>query len=285
MAEILIIAHGMGHSRPGDGYTWASLLYPTAEQFTKDTRRWLQFPDGRQKYLLEVFYEDVNETLRNKYSQLWDGVTGQLPEQCRSMVDTCITDVTQNVLLDHSIDLVQSRFVAKYLEARELAQALAGPEVAPTAVPIGVLAHSLGTLIAYEGLFRAADVASAFALHPVRLVVCAPMWSPICKVQAALKRRRYLPLQGLVKPGRVNRATRKFEPLISRCTAIYHTSDPFLLIQDRAEYMQGSANNGLIDEFVLVESGNLPLPASHAMGSSYLTHPDSRAAVLRGLGA
>jgi hypothetical protein len=285
MRDILILAHGMGHSAPGDCFAWASQLYPDAEQFTKNTRRWLQFPDGSQKYLLEVFYEDVSDVLKDKYGALWSATLGKVPDQWRQPVETCISDVAQNVLLDHSIDQAQSRFVAKYLEATLLAQALAGPSGSPTSIPIGVLAHSLGTLIAYEGLFRSADVAGAFSLHPVSLVVCAPMWSPIRKVQAAARRRRYLVDKGLVKPGRFSPiAADVFEPLVKRCTAIYHTSDPFLLIQDQSEYTKGPANNGLIDEFVLVDSGSMPNPASHNMGSSYLTHQGSRDAVLRGLG-
>ena len=284
MSDILIFAHGMGHSRPGDCYAWASLLYPDAEQFTRDTRRWLQFPDGRHKYLLEVFYEDTNEQLRAKYASLWDGLETALPAQWRQGIDTCVSDVAQNVLLDGSIDQVQTRFVYKYLEAREIAQTLSPPGVSPTRISISVVAHSLGSLIAYEGLFRAADVASAFAMHPVRLVVCAPMWSPIRKVQLKLGRRRYLPSRGFTKPGRTNRATGAFEPLISTCTAVYHSSDPFLLIQDTSDYTQGGANNGLVDEFVLVDSGPTPLPSSHSMGSSYLTHAASRATVLKGLG-
>ncbi len=283
MSDILILVHGMGHSAQGDCYAWAATLWPDAEQFTKDTRRWLQFPDGNKKYLLEVFYEDVNDVLREKYSALWNGVTGKLPDAVRSNVDTCVTDVAQNVLSDVSIDQVQTRFVYKYLEARELAQALAGHSSAPETIPISVLSHSLGTLIAYEGLFRAADVAGAFALHPVNVVACAPMWSPIRKVQILAQRRRYLPKRGFTKPGRVNQATLVFEPFIKRCTTVYHTSDPFLLIQDRSDYQQGSANNGLIDAFELIDSGAVPNPASHNMVGSYLTNAESRAAVLRGL--
>jgi hypothetical protein len=284
MRDILMLAHGMGHSAQGDCFAWASQLYPDAEQFTQDTRRWLEFPDGRQKYLLEVFYEDTNEVLRAKYADLWNRVHGRLPDQWREQVETCLTDVAQNVLLDQSIDQVQSAFVRKYLEATLLAQALVGPRGNPFDVRIGVLAHSLGTLIAYEGLFRAADVVSKMAMHPVHLVVCAPMWSPIRKVQRALGRRRYLVERGLTKPGRFNPILPTvFEPLVRKCTAIYHTSDPFLMIQDQSEYNRGPANNGLIDEFVLVDSGTMPNPASHNMGSSYLTHPGSRMAVLRGL--
>jgi len=275
----------MGQSSPGDCFAWATLLYPDAEQFTKDTRRWLQFPDGSQTYLLEVFYEDVNDAVRNKYASTYQSLTGEIPEQWRAQIDTCVSDVAQNVLLDHSIDQVQSRFVGKYLEARLLAQSLAGPTSSPSAIPISVLAHSLGTLVAYEGLFRASDVASGFPLHPVRLVACAPMWSAIRKTQIRLDRRRYLPQRGFTKPGRVNQATLRFVPMVTRCTAIYHTSDPFLLIQDRADYTRGSVNNGLIDEFVLVDSGNTPTPGAHSMGSSYLSHPVARAAVLRGLWA
>lgn len=284
MASVVIFAHGMGHSAKGDCFAWASLLWPDAEQFTKDTRRWLQFPDGRQTYLLEVFYEDINGDFRRKYGELFDKITGKLPEECREPVDTCVSDVALNVLSDAAIDSVQSRFVAKYLEARELARSIVGPSGAPTTVNIGVVGHSLGTLIAYEGLFRSADVLSAAALHPVSLVVCAPMWSPIRRVQVGAKARRYLPIRGFTKPGRINGATLAFEPMIRRCTAIYHSHDPFLLIQAQTDYTAGPANNGLIDEFVLVDSGNLPNPAAHAMGSSYLANAESRAAVLRGLG-
>jgi hypothetical protein len=283
VADILILVHGMGHSAQGDCYAWAASLWPDSEQFTSNTRRWLQFPDGRRTYLLEVFYEDVNDVLRSKYAQLWDGLTGKLPEAWRAGVDTCITDVAQNVLSDVSIDQVQTRFVYKYLEARELAQALAGPATSPTTIPISVLSHSLGTLIAYEGLFRAADVASAFALHPVNVVACAPMWSPVRKVQILAQRRRYLAKRGFVKPGRINPATQIFEPLIKRCTTLYHSSDPFLLIQDQSDYQQGAGNNGLCDSFEVVDSGSIPNPASHNMVGSYLTHAASRAIVLRGL--
>lgn len=282
MASIIIFAHGMGHSAKGDCYAWASTLFPDSEQFEQDTRRWLQLPDGNQVYLLEVFYEDANEAFSIKYTDLWGKVLGKVPDAWRDPVSTCITDVAQAVLSDASIDQVQTRFVYKYLEARALAQALVGPEGNPRSVPIIVIGHSLGTLIVYEGLYRASAVAAKMPLHPVRVVVCAPMWSPIRKVQAQLARRRYLVTEGLKKPGRMNTATQRFEALISRCTAVYHSSDPFLLIQERSEYQAGGAGNGLIDEFVVVDSGSIPLPASHNMGSAYLGNDVSRSVVLRG---
>lgn len=280
--RILLLMHGMGKAEQRDTFAWASHLWPDGQQFESGERRWIDTPDGYRTYLLEIYYEDLNEVIASKYAPAWESILGKEDATLRAKLETYVGDVVHHVLTDGAIDAAQMRVRAKYCEARELSIALTrGTGRLPERVPIAMLSHSLGTLIAFEGLWRMAQVWEHLSYHPVRLVACAPMWSPIRKVQLALKRRRYLATHGISRPV-MTLATGLPGALVTHCTALYRSDDPFLLLQDERDYEATGSPDGLIDVYrkVIINPKTLN---GHSMTDAYLANPECRALIARGL--
>lgn len=270
--RILITVTGMGDPEEGDTFSWAARLFPDGELYRAKGRDWLQFPDGGQIYLLEVRYEDVNDALLTKNENVKSALSAG-PDKIDKALQEYPGDVITQVLVDKAIDAAQMRFMGKYMEALHLARALVGPAGNIGIARIGVLCHSLGTLIAFEGLARCYDKSEILQVVPVNLVMCAPMLAPMCTVQRKLRMRRYLVAMGACRPSRHNPASKKTDSIIRHCLAIYDRKDPFHRIHSDAFYGPATnPKNKLVDKFHYFDSDADNLWEGHFMEESYLRH-------------
>jgi hypothetical protein len=270
-ADILVSITGMGDPEEGDTDSWAQLLYPNAEMYASGGRKWLQFPTGRQIYLLEVLYEDINDALLGKYEGLRQILSSWAPEQIEKVLNEYAGDVVMQVLTDAAMDATQKRFIAAYAKAIQLSISVMGAGADIRQARVGVLSHSLGTLIAYEGLHRTYEVNDFIRFIPVNLVMCAPMLRPISAVVGYANRRRYLATYGCQRPHRQNSATGKTESLIARCIAFYNRTDPFYRIHADSFYAHGPTRD-LVDSLITFETHPKYFWEAHSMGESYLVN-------------
>lgn len=280
-AEILISITGMGDPESGDTDTWARALFPGAVLIDQGDRKLLRI-GTRDIHLLEVLYEEYNEAIREKIETLGQLLPAQTPEKVKETIEDYAFDVVENVLLDGALEASQLAFVATYNEAVERARELVGPTGNVRTARIGVLSHSLGTLIAYEGISRAFDTAMILSVVDVNVVMCAPMLAPIHHVLQFLgKDDRYLTRNASRKPYKRSAAGRWYS-MIKHCLAIYDTRDPFHHIHDDAFYAP-SPDNDLVEEMRTYTS-DTPLTRfweGHSMEGSYLAN--NREAIARWL--
>ncbi len=278
-ARILITVNGMGDPDAGSTFAWSRALFPDAEEHTADGRRWLDTADGRV-YLLEVRYEDVNDMLLAKHQGLREGLRDLIPENTPDVVEETleefVLDVVEQVLVKEALDAAQMEFLGTYVEALRIAGDEAGDDGDPRTIGIGVLAHSLGTLVAFEGLHRAADSEDILHFLDVNLVLCAPMLAPMHAVQSHLpaQSHRYLVDRGPVKPTRHNAFLGTDEPVIGTGLLFYDTDDPFHRIHSDAFYDVPGPK--LADEIVKYASHPDLFWKGHDMLGSYLAHNRDR---------
>lgn len=271
--RILISLHGMGDAQAGDTHAWAKTLFPGAEEHSTDGRTWIDTDIGKV-WLVEVRYEDVSEALLEKYEGLRELLPEGTPELIREKLEDFLFDVLQQVLVKEALDAAQLRFVGGYVEALEIAHAEVGAAGDVRAAKIGVLAHSLGTLVAYEGVHRAAESEDILDFVPLNMVLCAPMLRPICAVQSTLPGQsdRYLVTRGCAKPRRYNAFHDEMVPVVKRCVAFYDTDDPFHHIHSDEFYDSTVEGQDLVEEVVRYSSNPRFFWEGHDMIGSYLTH-------------
>jgi hypothetical protein len=269
--EILITINGMGDPESGDTYAWPQALFPGSALVSRNGRRTLEL-DGRTIHLFEVLYEAENEAVRAKFEVLGQLLPQATPEKVKDTLEDYALDVVQNVLLKGALEAAQLRFVEAYAQALDRALELVGPSGSLQQAKIGVLSHSLGTLVAYEGICRAFDTDLFVQVVDVNVVMCAPMLSPIYHVLNALGADRYLTRYGCAKPYR-RTASHRWYSMIRRCQAIYDRRDPFFRIQD-LDFYERTPTYDLVDELRMYES-SFPLSRfweAHSMEASYLRH-------------
>jgi hypothetical protein len=269
--EILITISGMGDPESGETDAWGQALFPNGVLVNEHGKKTIHV-DGRIIHLLEVLYEDSNEAVRDKFEVLSQIAPDATPKKLKATLEDYALDVVENVLLKSALEPAQLRFVQKYTEALDLARQLVGPDGNVRKVRMGVLSHSLGTLIAYEGIYRAFDNPFLTSIVDVNVVMCAPMLAPIYHVMHALGIRRYLRDNGCRKPYQ-RAASGSFCTMIRRALLIYNRRDPFYLIQDISFY-EHTLDNDLVDEFLLYDSGT-PLRRfweGHSMIGSYIAN-------------
>jgi hypothetical protein len=271
-AEILISITGMGDPESGDSDAWARLLFPTGVLIDQGDRKILRV-GTRDIHLLEVLYEEYNEAIRAKIESLGQILPGNTPEEAKATIEDYAFDVVENVLLDGALDASQVAFVETYNEAVQRARELVGQTGNVRTARIGVVSHSLGTLIAYEGVSRAFDTAMITSIVDVNIVMCAPMLAPIHHVLQALgKQDRYLTRNASRKPYKRSAAGRWYS-IVKHCLAIYDTRDPFHLIHDD-EFYRNTPDNDLVEEMRTYTSST-PLTRfweGHSMEGSYLAN-------------
>ena len=271
-AEILISITGMGDPESGDTDVWARSLFPDGVLIDQGDRRILRV-GTRDIHLFEVLYEEYNDAIREKIETLGQVLPGSTPEQVKETIEDYAFDVVDNVLLDGALEASQLAFVATYNEAVERARELVGPAGNVRTARIGVLSHSLGTLIAYEGIYRAFDTAMILSIVDVNVVMCAPMLAPIHHVLHALgKDDRYLTRNASRKPYKRS-ASGRWYSMVKHCLAIYDTRDPFHHIHDDAFYAN-APDNDFVEEMRTYTS-NTPITRfweGHSMEGSYLAN-------------
>jgi hypothetical protein len=269
--EILISISGMGDPEAGDTEEWAQALFPSGALVNRAGEITMEV-DGRVIHLIEVLYEDSNEAVRQKFEDLGHLLPQATPEELKDILEDYALDVVENVLLKSALEPAQLRFVEAYNKALDLARRLVGESGNIRQTKIGVLAHSLGTLIAYEGICRAFDTALIASVVDVNVVMCAPMLAPIHHVMQAVGVDRYLTRNGCNKPYQ-RAASGRFYSMIRQCLLIYDRRDPFRLIQDMSFY-ERDRDADLVDEFRIYDSAT-PLKRfweGHSMIESYLAH-------------
>ncbi|NUO62610.1 MAG: hypothetical protein HOQ11_15345 [Gemmatimonadaceae bacterium] len=269
--EILIMIVGMGDPESGDTDAWAQALFPGGSLVTTGDRK-VMYTGAREIHLFEVIYEDSNEAIRQKFETLSHLLPSATPEQVKDSLEDYAYDVVENVLLRGALDAAQLRFVQTYARALKRALELVGPTGDIHDARIGVLSHSLGTYIGYEGIYRAFDTAALVQVVDVNLVTCAPMLAPIYHVLHALGADRYLTENACRKPYK-RTASGRWYSMIRRCGALYNRKDPFIHINDAAFYAR-TPDNDLVDEFRLF-STDTPLKRfweGHSMIESYIAH-------------
>jgi hypothetical protein len=267
--EVLITITGMGDPQTGDTDEWIRKLWPGAPFATHGDRRWVELSPDRKIYLFEVKYEKENDAFREKLSTVSSLLPGGTPEVIGKSLDEYFGDVWQNVLVGDQIVASQLRFSNEYRRAIALIGQL-DPTLDLRKARISVLAHSLGTLVAYEGLYRVFETPEIMmAPSMVNLVLCAPMLSPMHAVQSGLSIDRFLTRYGCTRPKRTNAATNAVMSNIRRCLGIYNTSDPFYLIQKNDFYRRQGAD--LMDEYIRFDANpGWMFWKAHAMVGSYI---------------
>jgi hypothetical protein len=269
--EILISISGMGDPEAGDTDEWAQALFPAGALVNRAGEKTMEV-EGRVIHLIEVLYEESNEAVRQKFEDLGHLLPQATPEKLKDTLEDYALDVVENVLLKSALEPAQLRFVEAYNKALDLARRLVGESGNVRQTKIGVLSHSLGTLIAYEGICRAFDTALITSLVDVNVVMCAPMLAPIHHVMQAVGVDRYLTRNGCSKPYQ-RAASGRFYSMIRQCLLIYDRRDPFRLIQDMSFY-ERDRDADLVDEFRIYDSGT-PLKRfweGHSMIESYLAN-------------
>lgn len=266
--RILISITGMGDPGSGDTDAWATTLFPDGVVETSGARKWIRRGEDKT-FLVEVSYEDLNDAIRAKFERVWDSVLGAGPENLQTVLEEFVGDVATNVLLRDALDGAQRRFVDAYSTALTIAIGEKPKGTDTRRSRIGVLCHSLGTLIGYEGLY-AASRAPLITHVSTKLVMCAPMLSAIGAVQSFIDQDRYLTRHGCNKPAQPR--------TIARCLALYDLSDPFYRIQARNYYTAGERGD-LVDEYHEYDSDpGLRRWEAHSMIGSYLQNNRDRIA-------
>ena len=269
--EILISISGMGDPEAGDTDEWAQALFPTGALVNRMGVKTMEV-DGRVIHLIEVLYEESNEAVREKFEDLGRLLPAATPETIKDILEDYALDVVENVLLKSALEPAQLRFVEAYNAALDLARRLVGESGNIRQTKIGVLSHSLGTLIAYEGICRAFDTALITSVVDVNVVMCAPMLAPIYHVMHAIGADRYLTRNGCNKPYQ-RTASGRFYSMIRQCLLLYDRRDPFRLIQDMSFY-ERDRDSDLVDELRIYDSAT-PLTRfweGHSMVESYLAN-------------
>ena len=198
--EILITITGMGDPQTGDTDEWVTKLFPTAKFVSKGSRRWIEVSPSRHIYLFEVRYEKENDAFREKVAKISSFLPAWAPDVVGAKLDEYFGDVWQNVLINDQIVASQLRFSNEFRRAMALIGEL-DPTLAPLEARIAILAHSLGTLVAYEGLYRVfATPSITMRRSQVNMVLCAPMLSPIHAVQSNAGVDRFLTRNGCTRP-------------------------------------------------------------------------------------
>ncbi len=265
MFEGLILITGMGDSPQNSTDSWAQLLFPNGDLQTGNDFKWLQV-NNRKIYLFEVYYDDLNQMLLAKYEGLQE-IFDLAPDSVSGFLETHVHDVITNVLVPDQINASQLRFVEQYRRAHE---AMYFENANPTNSKLGVLSHSLGTLVAYEGIYKAMSLSNFVDPIPMSLVMAAPMLSPICKVQSLLGLERYLTQNRSMKPYLTDAIGRRVTWL-KKCLAIYNKKDPFYLIHNPDFYDRNQVNNDLVDEYVEYDEGpSLQNFNTHSLEESYI---------------
>jgi hypothetical protein len=275
--EILIAISGMGDPEAGATDDWATALFPGCSLVDTGAEKRIEI-GGRTIHLLEVLYEDSNEAVRQKFEALSQIVPAAAPDALKDTIEDYALDVVENVLLASALEPAQLRFVETYNKALDKARALVGEEGNVRQTKIGVISHSLGTLIAYEGICRAFDTELLTSIVDVNVVMCAPMLSPIYEAMHAVGVDRYLADNGCNKPYQRSASGRRYS-IIRKCMGLYDTRDPFWLIQAK-EFYKKRPTNDLMDAFVTYESAT-PLTRfweGHSMLGSYVATKGSEIA-------
>jgi hypothetical protein len=258
----------MGDPLSGSTDEWVKTLFPSGTIETSGTRKRVQVGSERI-YLLEVTYEDFNDAVLEKFDAM-TRLVANASEGVRDALKEYAGDVVTQVLVKNALDGAIRRFLDAYSEAIRIAIREKPPGTDTREANLGVLSHSLGTLIAYEGLFAAGRSPFLTTVLEANLVMCAPMLSPISAVQSFIGQNRYLTRFGCRKPR--NPAT------IRQCLALYDESDPFFQIQG-AHYYDYSDRNNLVDNFVLFDSDpGVKFWDAHSMIDSYLANNNNRIA-------
>jgi len=269
--EILITISGMGDPESGDTDEWAQALFPAGTLVDGQGGKTMEI-DGRVIYLVEWLYEDSNEAIREKFESLGELIPEGTDAETKDTLEDYALDVVENVLLKSALEPAQLRLVEAYNDALDLARRLVGPAGSVRQTKIGVLSHSLGTLIAYEGICRAFDTALITSVVDVNVVMCAPMLAPIHHVMQLVGEDRYLTRNGCNKPYQ-RAASGRFYSMIRQCMLLYDRRDPFRLIQDMSFY-ERTRTSDLVDEFRTYESATPPSRfwEGHSMVGSYLAN-------------
>jgi hypothetical protein len=275
--EGLILVTGMGDARRNSTDEWAKLLFPGCTIKKSGDKKWLKTGD-RKIYLFEVYYDDLNQMLLEKFEglkKLFDSAPG--PAKIKEFLETHINDVMQNVLVPDMINASQARFVEQY---SKMIQTILDEGVHLSDARVGVLSHSLGTLVAYEGLYKVCDTREIIKFVDLGLVMAAPMLSPICAVQSSMNIQRYLTRNRSMKP--YKRRGSKMTSPVTECVAIYNKKDPFYLIHNDAFYDRRIVNNDLVDTFIKYDEGPTRRNVNtHSMESSYI--PKNRELIIKTL--
>lgn len=263
--KILMAIHGMGEAEKGFSDEWAKILFPGASITSNKNEKFLTDDQGENIYIFEVFYEDINDKLFEKFEGL-QNVYDTIPvNKTKDFLKEYVHDVILNVLVPDAIHAAQIRFIETYRRILKLAAKKSG-NVALARV--GVLCHSLGTLFGYEGIYKTFDTPEFTQFTRMNLVMCAPMLAPICNVQHMLGLKRYLTENQSNKPYKPNPATGSLYTILNKCTAYYNTKDPFHLIHSDDFYDRQKVGNDLVDQLITFSEGDKGFK-SHAI-TSYL---------------
>lgn len=270
----LIMVCGMGDEQQHGTDSWAKKLFD-AEVQSDAQGRFVSTKNGKI-YLFEVFYDDLNNLLLKKYEGL-----KRLYESSPVGIDELkshMHDVIVNVMVPDMINAVKDLFLLQYNKVLETIVKL---ECTNEESKIGVLSHSLGTYIAYEGLYAVCRSNEIVTYIDLGLVMAAPMLSPIYYVQSKLGLQNYLTQNCSSKPFRLVRKNKKKGP-IKNCLAIYNTMDPFYLIHSDKFYDPDEVNNDLVDKFIKYKNGpNAENLNTHSMENSYI--PNNRKEIITAL--
>lgn len=267
--EGLICVTGMGNAAQNSTDEWVKLLFPEGVIETSGDRKWVKV-GNRKVYLFEVYYDDINQMFYEKYQGYSDLLSSA--GAASSFLETHGNDVFLNVLDPNVLNASQTRFVEQYKNVYELMLELGAY---PNTSVLGVLSHSLGTLVAYEGLYKVLQ--SDYFVDgyiDVNLIMAAPMLRPIFGVQnflsdSRLLSERYLIQNASQKPYRMIGGLRT--TLIKKCLAIYNKKDPFYLIHDADFYSTSKPNNDLVDVMIEFTDGDSNFQIkNHSMKESYI---------------
>lgn len=261
----LIMVCGMGDDPEHGTDAWAKKLFD-AEVQSDAHGRFVKTKDGKV-YLFEVFYNDLNNLLLKKFEGL-KRLYESSPVGSKEL-KSHVHDVIVNVMVPDMINAVKDLFLLQYNKVLETIVKL---QCTNEESKIGVLSHSLGTYIAYEGLYAVCRSNEIVTYIDLGLVMAAPMLSPIYNVQSMLGLQNYLTQNCSSKPFRLVRKNKKKGP-IKNCLAIYNTMDPFYQIHSDKFYDPIELNNDLVDKFITYTDGpNSTNLNTHSMENSYILH-------------
>ena len=264
---------GMGDPQEGSTTEWARILFPDGVLESSGDRRWLARPGGDRIYLVEALYEDINTLANDKFAPIWDLIPDDIPDGGVTAFRESFGDVCTNVIVGEVLATTRQRFIECYAKAIQIAIDISFPNDFRD-IKFGVLCHSLGTYVTYEGLHSIYSAPFVVQYLPTRVVFCAPMLRPICQSQeiavaSQLMAPTHLTTQKCRRPRRTT-ALGLSESFVDRTLFIHNKSDPFYAIHHHAWYRH-TENRDLVDEFRTIDSDpGIRFWNGHNMGDVYL---------------
>ncbi len=266
--KVLLTIHGMGDPETDSSIRWAEELFETEASVAGEVEGSKVFKiesEDEPVYILEIFYDDWNQLFYAKREAM-DKLLSLTPDLIKKPLECHVADVLQVVFTDATRQTNAMQVLEAYTKALKFV--IQQPERVNfnRDLKIGMLCHSLGTYLIYEGCNLIANTNALIRKPSCNVVLCAPMLSPIQWAQDLTQIHSFLTKNGNKNPNIAGGD----KPFVNHCLALYNEHDPFYLIQKKDYYTPAPGH--FVTDFKTYKEGAPYLPGNHEMSGSYIKH-------------